>query len=321
MPQSGKVNDPALDFVCGTSDFAATDSMKACVIFNPVARGDKARHFKTHLDEVAQEASLKPTTCAGDARRLAAEAVREGFDTVVAAGGDGTLNEVLNGIVDAEGFAKTRLAVLPLGTVNVFAKELKLPQDFMGAWKIIQQGKETTIDAPWADYVVEGTNKRRYFAQMAGAGLDSRAVELVNWELKKRFGFLSYVVAGFQALNESLPPIEVSNGTETASGQLILIGNGKFYGGRFTVFPLADLCDGVLEAVIYPRVTLVTAARSGWGMLTDDFHTRAGTIQLRGPQLQLKCAAPIPFQLDGENVAPLPVTFGVNPRALRVMVP
>jgi YegS/Rv2252/BmrU family lipid kinase len=295
--------------------------MNTCVIFNPVARGDKARTFQRHLESIAKETALKPTTCAGDARRLAAEAVRERFQTVVAAGGDGTLNEVLNGIADAGGLASVRLGVLPLGTVNVFAKELKLPQNFEGAWRVIQSGREMHIDAPWANYIHEGRACRRYFAQMAGAGLDSRAVELVNWELKKRFGFLSYVVAGFQALNEKLPPIEVSNGRDTAQGQLVIIGNGKFYGGRFTVFPLADLCDGVLEAVIYPRVTLLTAARSGWGMLTDDFHSGAGTIQLRGPQLELKCAAPIPFQLDGENTAPLPATFGVENRALRVLVP
>jgi YegS/Rv2252/BmrU family lipid kinase len=295
--------------------------MKACVIFNPVARGDKARHFKKHLDDIARDAALKPTTCPGDARRLAAEAVREGFDTVIAAGGDGTLNEVLNGIADADGFNRARLGVLPLGTVNVFAKELKLPQDFAGAWDVIQRGQDTSIDAPWAEYTSEGQTQRRYFAQMAGAGLDSRAVELVSWELKKRFGFLSYVIAGVQAMTENLPPIEVSNGRQTASGQLVMIGNGKFYGGRFTMFPLADFCDGVLEAVIYPRITLVTAARSGWGMLTDDFHSGAGTIQLRGDRLELKCAAAIPFQLDGENVAPLPVTFGVDGGALRVIVP
>ena len=81
------------------------------------------------------------------------------------------------------------------------------------------------------------------------------------------------------------------------------------------------VCDGILEAVIYPRVTLLTAARSGWGMLTDDFHRGAGTIQLRGATVELKCSAPIPFNLDGENVAPLPVTFGVESRALRVLVP
>ena len=296
--------------------------MKTCVIFNPAARGDKACTFQAHLNQISHDAALKPTTCPGDARRLAAEAVREGFDTLVAAGGDGTLNEVLNGIGDeANGFSRARLGVLPLGTVNVFAKELKLPQDFSGAWKIIQRGNEMLIDAPWANYLSGGRAQRRYFAQFAGAGLDSRAVELVNWELKKRFGYLSYVVAGFQALGENLPEIEVSNGRDTASGQLVLIGNGKFYGGRFTVFPLADLCDGILEAVIFPRVNLECVARAGWGMVTDNFHSGRHTVQFQGTQLELKCSKPVPFQLDGENVAPLPATFGIERRALRVIVP
>ena len=295
--------------------------MRTCVIFNPVARGDKARHLRERLGEVAREAVLKPTSCPGDARRLGAEAVREGFETVVAAGGDGTLNEVLNGLADADGFGRTRLGVLPLGTVNVFAKELKLPQDFEGAWAAIRQGRDRLIDAPWASFVAEGRPQRRFFAQLAGAGLDSRAVELVNWELKKRLGYISYLVAGFLALKENLPPIEVSNGQETASGQLVLVGNGRFYGGRHTMFPQAELSDGILDAVIYPRVNLVTAARGGWGMFTDDFHGGGGTIQLRGAKLELKCAKPIPFQLDGENVAPLPVTFGVERCVLRVIVP
>jgi len=295
--------------------------MNTCVIFNPVARGDKARGFQTHLNDIAREAALKPTTCPGDARRLAAEAVNEGFTTIVAAGGDGTLNEVLNGMADADGFSRARLGVLPLGTTNVFAKELKLPQDFTGAWQAIQRGKDMLIDAPWANYIVEGKAQRRYFAQMAGAGLDSRAVELVDWNLKKRIGYLAYVVAALQALREKLPAVEVSNGRETACGQLVLIGNGKFYGGRFTVFPLADLCDGVLEAVIFPRIDLEAIARSGWGMLTDHFHTGRSTIQIQGSRLEMKCAAAIPFQLDGENVGPLPATFAVMPRALRVIMP
>lgn len=295
--------------------------MKTCVIFNPTARGDKARHLRAHLDEVAKVASLRPTLAPGDARQLGAEAVREGFTTIVAAGGDGTLNEVLNGIADADGFAQARLGVLPLGTVNVFAKELQLPQDFAGAWASIQRGRETVIDAPWAEHVVDGRVVRRWFAQLAGAGLDSRAVELVNWKLKKRLGFIAYLVAGFQALAENLPPIEVSNGSETARGQLVLIGNGKFYGGRFPIFPRADLTDGVLEAVVYPRVNLAVALRAGWGMLTGNFHTGGQTVQLRGAELTLKCERPIPFQLDGENVAPLPVKFGVAGKLLRVIGP
>jgi diacylglycerol kinase (ATP) len=310
----------SLDFGPWTLD-VGPHRMKVCVIFNPAARGDKARHLRSRLTEIAREAALKPTQRPGDARRLGAEAVGEGFDTIVAAGGDGTLNEVLNGIADADGFARARLGVLPLGTVNVFAKELKLPQDFRGAWRAIQQGRDLLIDAPWAHYIHEGKAQRRYFAQLAGAGLDSRAVDLVNWELKKRLGFVSYVIAGFQALAENLPNIEVTNGRESAAGQLVLIGNGRFYGGRFPIFPLADLCDGVLEAVVYPRVNIEAVARSCWGMVTDDFHTGGHTIQLRGARLELSCPKAIPFQVDVENVAPLPATFGIEPRVLRVIVP
>jgi diacylglycerol kinase family enzyme len=97
--------------------------VRICIIFNPAARGNKARHFRQHLDEIGAAAALKATTAPGDARRLAAEAVNDRFDLVVAAGGDGTVNEVLNGIGDApDGFNRTRFGVLPLGTVNVFAR-------------------------------------------------------------------------------------------------------------------------------------------------------------------------------------------------------
>ena len=102
--------------------------MRACVIFNPVARGDKARHFRAHLDAVGHAATLLQTSGPGDATRLAAQAVREGFDTIVAAGGDGTLNEVVNGMAsEPRGLDGARLGLLPLGTVNVFARELEIP--------------------------------------------------------------------------------------------------------------------------------------------------------------------------------------------------
>jgi YegS/Rv2252/BmrU family lipid kinase len=295
--------------------------MKICVIFNPTARGDKARAFQSILHQVARDAALKPTTCAGEARRLATQAVREGFQTIVAAGGDGTLNEVLNGIGDVNGFKQVRLGVLPLGTINVFAKELGLPSAVPAAWPIIERGAQRIIDLPWADHLAEGKPKRRYFAQLAGAGLDSRAVELVDWELKKRLGFLAYIHAGLRAWRGTLPQIEVTNGTSTAAGQLVLIGNGRLYGGRFPIFPHADLSDGVLDAVVFPRVNVASMARSCWGMLSGDFHTGAGTVQLRGERLELKAADRVLFQLDGENVAPLPATFGLLRKTLRVIVP
>lgn len=144
--------------------------MRTCVIFNPAARGEKAKHFRDHLAALSAEVTLKPTYAAGSGRPLATEAVREGFAVIVAAGGDGTVNEVVNGIADVpEGLSKTRLGILPLGTVNVFAKELGLPTGFDPAWRVIQAGGETRLDLPEVEFAVNGLPVRRCFAQLAGA--------------------------------------------------------------------------------------------------------------------------------------------------------
>src|SRR5688572_33036227 len=154
-----------------------------CVIFNPAARGDKARQFRQYLAQLGN-CQFKPTTGTGAARTLAAEAVRNGIETIVAAGGDGTLNEVLNGIGDVPGgFEKTRLAVMPLGTINVFALETGIPPAPEAAWAIIENGNEVLIDVAESTFQTRDGPQTRYFVQMAGAGLDARAIELVDWRL------------------------------------------------------------------------------------------------------------------------------------------
>lgn len=296
--------------------------MNPCVIFNPVARGNKARQFRQHLDDVSHQCVLKPTTAAGAGRTLAAEAVREGFDTIIAAGGDGTVNEVLNGLGDVpDAFTRVRLGVLPLGTVNVFAKELSLPVDFQNAWRVILAGRERRIDLPAAEHTLDGKSVRRHFAQLAGAGLDSRAIELVNWEHKKVIGPLAYVTAGFRALAGPLPQLTVTNGVDTAVGELVLIGNGRFYGGRIPIFPAADLEDGMLEVAVWPRANLAAVLKFGWGLLTHQLHRSGHVRQFRGDTIRVTSSAPHPFELDGENIGPLPVTFTLQRRALRVIVP
>ena len=155
--------------------------MKTCVIFNPVARGEKAKRFGKYLERIASECALKPTTGPGNARALAAEAVRDGFVTIVAAGGDGTLNEVLNGLGDVPGgLDAARLGVLPLGTVNVFAKEHGVPSNLVAAWEVIRRSREQRIDLGQAEWMDHTRPQRRYFAQLGGVGLDARAVELVD---------------------------------------------------------------------------------------------------------------------------------------------
>ena len=295
--------------------------MRACVIFNPTARGNKARHFRRHLDEMAVGVAFKPTQAPGDARRLATEAVRDGFDTLVAAGGDGTVNEVLNGIADApDGFARARLAVLPLGTVNVFARELGLPLRLRAAWQAILDGRERTIDAPFAEFTtLDGTRQRRYFAQLAGAGLDARAISLVDWQMKQRIAQFAYVLAGLKAMREPHPLITVTADGRTVTGELVLVGNGRFYGGSLPMFPAAQLDDGLLDLCVFPRVTWGLLVRYALGFVTGSPRPPRDLQVLRVAHAKLTSAAPVPFELEGDLCGTLPMELGLLPGVLRVV--
>jgi diacylglycerol kinase (ATP) len=312
--------------------------VRSCVIFNPTAKGDKARRFRAQLDDIAQHAVLKLTQSAGDATRLAAEAVGEGFDLIVAAGGDGTVNEVLNGIGRApNGFARAALGVLPLGTVNVFARELRLPRRLQDAWAVLQRGKVATIDVGVVERGGAETSggelrtlnlepgiqnpNRRYFAQLAGAGLDARAIELVDWRLKQRIGPLAYVWAGLQALCESKPELTVRAGGIELRGKLVLIGNGRLYGGDFATVPAARLDDGLLDVCVFPQVNGWTLLRCALPLLLAQRLPESVVRRVQSAQFTVSCERAAAIELDGDLAAPLPVTFGVERLKLRVVVP
>jgi len=292
------------------------------VIFNPAARGEKARRFRRQLDAIGALCAFKATAAPGDARRLAAEAVRDGYDLIAAAGGDGTINEVLNGIGDApDGFARAWLGVLPLGTVNVFARELKIPLRIGRAWEVLQRGNEIKIDLPRAEFSADGVLQKRYFCQLAGAGLDARAIELVDWQHKKQVGKLAYVIAGLKALREKKPQITVRANGQSATGELVLVGNGRFYGGSFAILPLADLCDGRLDICVLPRANWWTLLRSAPGLLLRGKLPASVAQHLSAETFELTSETAAAFELDGEWVGKLPATFSIEREKLRVVVP
>jgi diacylglycerol kinase (ATP) len=294
--------------------------VRICVIFNPAARGNKARHFRRELDAIGSQCALKATAAPGDARRLAAEAVGEGYDLVVAAGGDGTVNEVLNGMGDApEGFTRARLGVLPLGTVNVFARELNIPLRIEKAWAVLRREREMRMDLPRAEFSANGKNDRRYFVQLAGAGFDARSIELVDWQHKKKVGPLAYVVAGLKALRETKPKITARAGGERFTGELILIGNGKFYGGPLEIFPAADLRDGLLDICVVPRVDWPTLLRSAPGLLATRRLPEKCVRRFRAPSFELQSEGAASVELDGEWAGRLPATISVERERLRVI--
>ena len=269
---------------------------KLFVIFNPAARGEKSQRFRAFLESQAGlDVQLRPTQQAGHARELAAAAVTEGATSIVAAGGDGTINEVVNGI----GTAGIPLGILPLGTANVFARELRLPLRTQRAWSVIQAGQTRAVDLG----VAEAGAERRYFVQLAGIGFDAAAIKEASWELKKKIGPLSYVVAGWRVLRRKprLPGV--------------FIGNGRFYGGPFAMFPAANLADGKLDICVMERPRLWDAV----AVLMGRHTTQPGVKYFQAETYQHDGA--LPFELDGELAGTTPVKFSVLPRALRVIVP
>ncbi|HEY3864388.1 MAG TPA: diacylglycerol kinase family protein [Verrucomicrobiae bacterium] len=295
--------------------------MQTCLIFNPSARGQKAQAFRAQLGPLFPDCAIFETNGPGDARRLAAQAVRNGFATVVAVGGDGTANEVVNGLADVpRGLSLARLGLVPLGTINVFARELGLPRNLAGVARTLATGRELAIDLCRAEFTAGGRPEIRHFLQLAGAGLDARAVELVNWELKKAAGPLAYVAAGFRALRETQPLITVE-ASETITGQIALLGNGRYYGGSIEVFPGASLRDGLLDVCVLPTVNGWRPVQGVLGLATGRVHRFWEARHLRSAAVTLRGAGRVGLQLDGEYAGELPAKFSVLPQAVRVIVP
>jgi len=293
-----------------------------CIILNPAAKGDKARRFRHLFDRFQGEFELRLTTAAGHARTLATMAVREGFETVVAAGGDGTVNEVLNGIGDEpDGFARCRFGVLPLGTVNVFGRELAMPLNVRRAWEVIRRGRERRIDLAQAEFDVEGQLTRRYFCQMAGAGIDSRAIARVDWSLKKKTGPFAYVVAALQTILSEQPKLTVTAGARRVTGVAILVGNGRLYGGSFRVFPRAHADDGQLDVIVFSRCDWSVIARGLCRLALGQLDRLPEVTYFQTETLTLSSETSLPLELEGENVGHLPARISVVKGGMRVIVP
>jgi len=190
------------------------------------------------------DAFFRATSAAGDAEQHARTAVAEGFERIVAAGGDGTIHEVVNGIAGSN----AALGLMPMGTMNVFANELGLPANDLGrCWEIIQRGRTRLIDLPTAN--------GKHFVQLAGVGLDAQVVKETSLTLKRNFGPLSYVISAAQIAARRPPRLLIeSEDAQTEEGSFVLVGNGRLYGGPFPFFKHAVIDDGLLDVLVFKQL-------------------------------------------------------------------
>ena len=278
------------------------------IILNPAARSEKARATWKEIQKFPR-AVTRLTSAPGDARALAAWAVEQGFRAVVAAGGDGTINEVVNGLAGSD----VTLGVLPVGTMNVFAAELGLPGDLKAAWQVVREGVSRKIDLARAN--------DQYFIQLAGVGLDAQALKETTWESKRSFGPLSYLVSAAQIASRVPPRLLVEAEGVEREGSFVLVGNGRYYGTRLAFFKDAKVDDGKLDVLIFKNLGYLDIARY-LGTILMGIHTEQKDVEyFQTKRAIVRCDRPVPVEVDGEVATESPVTFRISSRKLRVFVP
>src|SRR6266481_3982871 len=271
------------------------DKVKLAIIFNPAARGEKARSLEEKVRSLTGPDTSLFTSRPGETAELARQLAQEGHSTIVAAGGDGTINEVVNGIAGLD----VSLGILPIGTMNILACELGLPTTQLEqCWEIIQGGFIRSID------------------------LDALAVRETDLNMRRTIGPISYIFAAAQIIGRPAPRLEICfNERETMGGCFVLVGNGRFYGGPLSFFPNAKNDDGLLDVLVFKHQGYLDIIRYLQGVLIGN-HADFADIEYRQiHSLRVISDRRIPVEIDGEVSFHTPVHFRVGPSKLRVHVP
>jgi YegS/Rv2252/BmrU family lipid kinase len=294
---------------------------QARLIVNPLSGGvhgpaglRELEDTVTWLGEHGLPTELCLTDGPGAAMQLAAEAVNAGMRMVIAAGGDGTINEVIQALAGHT----TALGVLPVGTVNVWAREAGIPLSLAEARVMLVEGVQRRIDL--------GRAGTRYFLLMAGIGIDAATAKLVEHRFLKRIGLkmLDYIAtSGYLSVRQRPVRVRMTIGSRkrTRHAVQIMIGNTRLLGGALAFTRQAVADDGWLDLVFvgghrlrHRAQVLLRAALRRPSLGPHAHYELVRTVRLESD-------VPLPVQVDGEVIGTLPMTFAVVPRALSVVVP
>jgi YegS/Rv2252/BmrU family lipid kinase len=241
---------------------------------------------------------------------MAREAAHAGVDAVVAVGGDGTMNEIADGLAGSA----TRLAFVPHGTGNVFAREFSLPESVEGCLDLLSSGKTIAVRMAKA-------NERR-FVLLASAGFDAEVVERMNPRQKNLLGIGAYVLCGARHLLRSQPSLWIEFPDRGRfEAQAVIVVRGKKYGGNVTIAPDGDIAGDTFQVIALLRKGRWSIAKFALDALRGK-HTSSRHVLVReSPSLFVRSTIPSACQVDGEYLGPLPVRFAVTDDLLRIVVP
>jgi diacylglycerol kinase (ATP) len=293
---------------------------RVLVILNPSSGQHEAEDSRLIIEEVLQTQGIDFEVCETgaekDAFRWARDAKEQEYDAVIAAGGDGTIVEVMNGLL----YGKRQLPLLPvpLGTANGLARALKLPLETKAALEASLAGKIVRLD------VAHVVNRDHHFLLFAGAGYDANVIREADREQKDKHGFMAYIYAAFRVLrkqrNQYITLVLDGKRTSVVAHSVLLFNASAFEIAGIPVGPKANARDGQLEIVLLRDPTVWGTLRELWNVITHQFTQKPEEL-LQASRVRIEALRPLPFQTDGDELGETPLEIEVKPGAASFVVP
>ena len=306
---------------------------RTTVIVNPNSQGGKlGKRWRDHADVIGRAFPFDEavTKGPGDATELTRAALRAGAERIVAIGGDGTVNEVVNGFFEAgEPIApEASFALLPYGTGGDFRRTLELPTEFEDAVAVVAANQRRRIDVGRLTFTrTDGTKALRMFANIASFGVAGVVDRLVN-ESGKKLGRLSFMLATARATwaykNQRVQLVFDGGERVEATINTVAVANGKFFGGAMMVAPQAELDDGLFDVICMGDLTFGDLLKSGRRLYSGTHLGMAKVTSRRARVVEAEPIEPgaiVELDVDGEAPGVLPARFEIVPRALWVVAP
>jgi diacylglycerol kinase (ATP) len=287
--------------------------MKALIIQNPMA--GQSNEFDDSIKDIFKKSDIttkiQKTTAIGDGIKLAKNAIGK-YDIVIAAGGDGTVNEIINGIANQ----KIKLGILPLGTENSVSREFGIPKNLKKAAQIITKGKTVKFDLG----SVENASGKRFFGLVAGVGFDAAIAKDVTPHLKKMLHGAAYLLEGFKELfTYKQHPLYVKlDDNEELKGYFAIIGNIHYYGMGLEMTPEADPLSGKLDIVLFKKKNMIEMFEYGIHAILHNLDKFKGVEYRKFEKAVIDSEGDVLVHADCELVGKTPVTFQIHKDAIEV---
>ncbi len=300
-----------------TSDRILGPGTRGLIVFNPNAgQADALSHELGACSEILRaggwQIEMRPTGSPGDGSRIARAAAADGYDVVIAAGGDGTINEVINGLAGT----RAALGALPIGTMNVWVRELGMPLQPRAAAEALLGARVRAIDL--------GRAGDRYFLLMAGIGFDAAVVGGVRSQEKRKFGALAYVLRAFEialGFRGTRVRLTIDGMVVRRRTILIVVGNSQLYGGVMKITARASIDDGLLDVCLINGNSLIDAPLRLVSIFLQRYTLDSKIEYYRAHSIRIESRQQLPIQVDGDHLGHTPIQFDVAPGILWALLP